>query len=218
MRIAQLAPDFEQRQRGLMLRRVPSFADALEENPAPRRLGDVRLRYEPGRLLGESVPPSYWRRQLPGLCLGLAAVSAAGAVGGILLGGGGSSTPVTPMALGVLATALLGFALHLEGRLGRRRFVLHFRTERLRLEQLRWAPGSTRTEWVLFDEVSAVDVVQRPNGRYALVVRWSAGEGTPERSEVLVEHIGTQEQEGLLRVWRMLHNAFGLRGAGLAGE
>jgi hypothetical protein len=113
---------------------VASFAEALEENPAPRRLGDVRLRYEPGRLLGESLPPSCWRRQLPGAGL----------------------------VLGMVAVALVGFALQLEAQLGRRRFVLHFPTVR-------------------------------------------------------VEHIGAKEQEALLRVWRLLHNTFGLRGAGLAG-
>jgi hypothetical protein len=52
--------------------------------------------------------------------------------------------------------------------------------------------------------VSSVDVVERAPGRYALV-------------EVLVEHIGANEQEALLRVWRPRHNAFGFKGAGLAG-
>jgi hypothetical protein len=229
-RIAQLASDFEQRSKRPMLRAVASFADALEENPAPRQLGDVRLRYEPGRLLGESLPPSPWSRQVPGLLVALGAGCALGAVLGLLLGTGARSTPVVPWALGLLAAALVGQALRLEGRLGRRRFVLHFPSERLRLEQLRWAPGATRALWVLFDEVTAVEVVQRPDGTYALVVCWGAGEAPgpapgqarkPERAprrEVLVEHIGAHEQEALVRVWRLLHNAFGLRGAGLAGD
>ncbi|WP_082175973.1 hypothetical protein [Archangium gephyra] len=198
---------------------MASFTDALEENPAPRRLGDVRLRYEPGRLLGESLPPSFWRRQLPGFCLVLAALCTAGAVVGVLLGGDEAVASV-PLGLGVVAVALVGFALQLEGQLGRRRFVLHFPTERLRLERLRWAPGATRAEWVPFDEVTSVDVVERAPGRYALVVAWRPGDKDSReetRREVLVEHIGAHEQEALLRVWRLLHNAFGLRGAGLAG-
>ena len=204
-----------------MLGAVASFTEALEENPAPRRLGDVRLRYEPGRLLGESLPPSFWRRQLPGACLVLAALCTAGAVVGVLLGGDGAVSSV-PLALGMVAVALVGFALQLEGQLGRRRFGLHFSTERLRLERLRWAPGATRAEWVPFDEVTSVDVVERAPGRYALVVVWHPGGKDPQRQEeprreVLVEHIGAHEQEALLRVWRLLHNAFGLRGAGLAG-
>lgn len=202
-----------------MLGAVASFAEALEENPAPKRLGDVRLRYEPGRLLGESLPPSFWRRQLPGFCLVLAALCTAGAVVGVLLGGDRAVATI-PLALGMVAVALVGFALQLEGQLGRRRFVLHFPTERLRLERLRWAPGATRAEWVPFDEVTSVDVVERAPGRYALVVAWRPGGKDSQeetRREVLVEHIGAHEQEALLRVWRLLHNAFGLRGAGIAG-
>jgi hypothetical protein len=116
----------------------------------------------------------------------------------------------------VVSAALVGFALRLEGQLGRRRFVLHFRSERLRVEQLRWAPGATRKEWVPFDEVTAVEVVERAPGRYALMVVWRAGEKGEPRRAVLVEHIGSGEEEALFRVWRLLHNAFGLRGAGLA--
>jgi len=202
---------------------VASFTEALEDNPAPRRLGDVWLRYEPGRLLGESRTPSYWKRQLPTLCLGLAVLLTLGMLVGLGVDDGRHALG-TFWVPGLLAAALVGLALRLEGQLGRRRFVLHFRAERLRLEQLRWAPGATRAEWVPFDEVTAVEVVERPDGRYALVVVWrpagEAGEGGEEqepRREVLVEHIGAREQEALLRVWRMLHNAFGLRGAGLAG-
>jgi hypothetical protein len=190
-----------------MLEDVASFADALEDNPAPRRLGDVRLRYEPGRLLGESQPPSFWRRLWPGVCLVLAAGCAVGALVG---------EPPVSMVLGVLTVALVGLALRLEGQLGRRRFVLHFPSERLRLERLRWAPGATRAQWVPFDEVTAVEVVERAAKHYALVVVWrAAGEEQPRR-EVLVERIPASEQEALVRVWRLLHNAFGLRGAGLA--
>jgi hypothetical protein len=149
----------------------------------------------------------------------LAALCTAGAVVGVLLGGDGAVGSI-PLTLGMVAVALVGFALQLEGQLGRRRFVLHFSTERLRLERLRWAPGATRAEWVHFDEVTSVDVVERAPGRYALVVAWRPGgkESKEEpRREVLVEHIGAHEQQALLRVWRLLHNAFGLRGAGLAG-
>ena len=216
LRIAQLASDFEGRRVVSMLGRVASFADALEENPAPRRLGDVRLRYEPGRLLGESLPPPFLQRQLPGACLVLAALCAAGAVGAVLWGSGGERLPPLPVGLGVLSAALVGFALRLEGQLGRRRFVLHFPSERLRVEQLRWAPGATQKEWVPFDAVTAVEVVERVPRRYALVVVWRAGEKEGPRRAVLVDHIGASEEEALFRVWRLLHNAFGLRGAGLA--
>lgn len=197
---------------------MASFSDALEDNPAPRQLGDVWLRYEPGRLLGESRAPSSWKRLLPTVCMGMAVPLTLLVLVGAWVAGARQGVGLFWVP-GLLAAALVGLALWLEGQLGRRRFVLHFRSERLRLERLRWAPGATRAEWVPFDEVTAVEVVERPDGRYALVVVWRAGnkEEAPPRREVLVEHIHQGEQEALLRVWRMLHNAFGLRGAGLAG-
>jgi hypothetical protein len=148
----------------------------------------------------------------------LAALCTGGSVLGVLLGDGQEGLPALPTSLGVTAAALVGFALRLEGQLGRRRFVLHFPSERLRVEKLRWAPGATRRQWVPFDEVCAVEVVERSPRRYALVVAWRPSDGKETRRAVLVEHIGTGEEEALFRVWRLLHNAFGLRGAGLAGE
>jgi hypothetical protein len=196
---------------------VASFTEALEDNPAPRRLGDVSLRYEPGRLLGESQAPSPWHRQRPALGLALAAVLAVGALGSLLVQDGARATPGVAGILGLLAAGLVGLALWLEGQLGRRRFVLHFRSERLRLERLRWAPGATHRHWVPFDDVTAVEVEERGPSRYALWVVWREGEQRTRR-ELLVDHIPAQQQEALFRIWRLLHNAFGLRGAGLAGE
>lgn len=191
-----------------------SFAQALAENLVPRSLGDVRLRFEAGRLVGESLPPDMPRRLLPVLALALAGFSALACIVLLALRPGDFGAP---LALGVVATACVGWALHLEGRLGRRRFVLHFHTETLRLETLRWAPGGSRTERVPFDAVTAVETVQQPSGLYTLVVRWRAGpeEAEPRRA-VLVDAVTRAEEEALFRVWRMLHNAFGLRGAGLA--
>lgn len=197
-----------------MLAAVASFEDALLDNRVPRLLGDVRLRYDGGRLVGESLPPPWERRVLPGLCVGVAVGCAAGAV--VLVGQEGGRLPVAAAALGLVAAALVGVALWVEARLGRRRFVLHFRSEELRLERLAWAPGATRAQVVPFDAVRAVHVVERPGARHALVVEYAKeGEGT-ERA-VLVEGVRPSEAPALQRVWRMLSNAFGLRGAGLAG-
>ncbi len=147
----------------------------------------------------------------------LAALCAAGAVGVVLWGSGTERLPALPLGMGVLAAALVGFALRLEGQLGRRRFVLHFHTERLRVEQLRWAPGATRTEWVPFDEVCAVEMVERAPAALRARGGVAPGRGGAElRRAVLVEDVGAGEEEALFRVWRLLHNAFGLRGAGLA--
>ncbi len=202
-----------------------SFAQALAENPVPRSLGDVRLRLEAGRLVGESLPPDMLRRMLPVLALVLASGCALACITLLVLR---PSELTVPLVLGLVAGAFVGAALHLEGRLGRRRFVLHFHTETLRLDTLRWAPGASRTQWVHFDAVTAVETVEQPSGNYSLVVCWRDKPPAPEdaqdpeaaeravRRAVLVAHVLRAEEEGLFRVWRMLHNAFGLRGAGLA--
>jgi len=193
----------------------PSFSHALEENPAPRRLGDVRLRFESGRLIGESLPPAFSRRLLPLMCLVGATACALGAVACLLL----EPTQSLPLAalLSGLCVGLVGAALWLEARLGRRRFVLHFLPRTLRLEYLAWAPSTTRAAWVPFARVQAVEVLERAPQRYALVVDWQL-EGQPPQRAVLAEGITALEEEALLRVWRLLMNAFGLKGAGLAGE
>jgi hypothetical protein len=193
---------------------VASFEDALLDNRVPSRLGDVRLRYDGGRLVGESLPPPWERRLWPALCVGVAVGCTLGAA--VLVGREGGTVPVASLALALLAMALVGLALRLESRLGRRRFVLHFRSESLRVEHLAWTPGATRAERVPFDAVKAVHVLERPGPRYALVVEY-APEGGPARRALLVEGVRPAEGETLHRVWRMLSNAFGLRGAGLAG-
>ncbi|MFL5345898.1 MAG: hypothetical protein ACJ8AT_14000 [Hyalangium sp.] len=187
-----------------------SFADALVENRIPPRLGDVLLRYDEGRLVGESLPPSWERRLLPELCLWLAAACGVGSLALLVLA---PSHYGVPAALGLAAAALIGYALRLEARLGRRRFVLHFATETLRLDRLSWAPSATRTQAIPFDDVTAVEVVQRPSGHYAIIVTWKAGPENKreERRAALVEQVRPSEAATLERVWRMLHNAFGLK-------
>ncbi|NTX04033.1 hypothetical protein [Myxococcus sp. CA040A] len=197
-----------------MLPSVASFEDALLENRVPPLLGDVRLRYDGGRLLGESLPPRWERRMLPGLCVGVAVGCALGAA--VMVGLEKGAFPITAGTLALVAAALVGVALRFEARLGRRRFVLHFRSETLRLERLAWTPGATRSELVPFDAVRAVHLVERPGPRYALVVEYAPEGAQPQRA-VLVEDVRRSEGESLHRMWRVLSNAFGLRGAGLAG-
>ena len=66
--------------------------------------------------------------------------------------------------------------------------------------------------------MTAVDALQRPSGHYFIRVTWKAApknkgsqEPREERSAVLVDQIRPSEEETLRRVWRMLHNAFGLK-------
>ncbi len=183
-----------------------SFADALKDNRIPQRVGDIRLRYDEGRLIGESLPPPMERRLWPDLCLLLGACCGLGSIALLLLIPG---VYMAPVALGLASAAFVGCAFRLEAQLGRRRFVLHFHTETLRLERLTWAPRAVRMETVRFDDVTAVQVVQRPSGHYAVIVVWRQDE--QERREALVEHARPSEGDTLHRVWRMLHNAFGLK-------
>jgi hypothetical protein len=193
-----------------------SFADALVENRIPPRLGDVRLRYDEGRMIGESLPPTFGQRLGPELCLLLGASCGVGSLVLLVLA---PSHYGAPAVLALAAAVLVGYALRREARLGRRRFVLHFATEALRLERLSWAPSATRTETIPFDDVTAVQMVQRPSGHYAIVVTWKAKVGPKvgpkeqleERRAPLVEQVRPSEEETLYRVWRMLHNAFGLK-------
>jgi hypothetical protein len=191
-----------------------SFEDALRENQVPPLLGDVRLYYDEGRLVGESRPPPWLWRLVPSLCLGLGGVLAV--VGAVLLLADASRMPGGGAALLVLAGLLVGGALAVESRLRRRRFVLHFKTESLRLDTLSWARRGTRTQTLPFDDVRAVHIVQPPSGGYSLVVEYGPKEA-PRRA-LLVSGVRPSEGETLHRVWRMLHNAFGLSGAGLAGR
>jgi len=157
-------------------------------------------------MVGESLPPSGGRRLWPELCLLLAAACGVGSLSLLVVA---PSHYTTPAILGLGAAALIGYALRLEAILGRRRFVLHFYTETLRLDRLAWAPSATRTEAIPFDDVTAVEVIQRPEGHYAIRVVWKSG--PEERRAVLVDHVRPSEAETLQRVWRMLHNAFGLK-------
>jgi hypothetical protein len=161
-------------------------------------------------MIGESLPPTLGQRLVPELCVLLAAACG---LGSLTLLGVEPSHYGTPAALGLGAAAFIGYALRMEARLGRRRFVLHFATETLRLERLAWAPSATRTETIPFDDVTAVHVVQRPTGHYAILIVYQAGppKRREERRAVLVEQARPGEAETLHRVWRMLHNAFGLK-------
>ncbi|EAU64325.1 hypothetical protein STIAU_4781 [Stigmatella aurantiaca DW4/3-1] len=166
-------------------------------------------------MVGESRPPSWPRRLLPELCLLLAALCALGSLGTLL---SAPSHLGAPIAWGLLAGACVGLGLRLEGRLARRRFVLHFRSETLRLEHLTWAPGTTRTQVIPFDDVTSVEVVHRPaSGRRALLVAWRVTPEQPSRQAALVEHILESEEETLRRVSRMLRNAFGLKASAPGG-
>ena len=178
------------------------------ENRVPSRVGDLRLRSEPGRLIGESVPPG-WTAQprpvpVPGRSPG---TGAAGADVTLLTGPGTSLLPVL-LPVG-LAALLVWVAARLDALAGRRRFVLHFASELLRLELLpRSGRGRPLHAEIAFDDVTAVEVVEELPGGLGLRLTWTV-EGTSRR-QWLLRGARAAEGESLYRIWRMLRNAFGL--------
>jgi hypothetical protein len=186
------------------------FSEVLEQSPMPRRVGDVRLRYEPSLLIGEA------RRRpglLPTLALAVGAACGLGAVVALLLPASAGPTEALALTLGVGCVLMLGMGVALEARARAvRRFVLNFATESLRLERPSRARGRPQTWVVHFDCVREVEVVSRPDGSYALRVEYAPEPGSPEtRVEVLVNGARPEEIDTLRRVWRLLRNSFGLR-------
>lgn len=189
-----------------------SFDEALSENRVPPRVGDLRLRSEPGRLIGETSrndrPLPWLPLLLRSLALGLGLI----AVARILMG---ESWPPA-----VVQVALAGGALFLAARLdvqgARRRFVLHFANELLRIESLPPGGGVPRHEAIPFDSVISVDMVEELGSGLGIRLHWR--EGDAERTELLLRGARPSEGESVHRVWRMLRNAFGLDGTSLPGD
>jgi hypothetical protein len=182
------------------------FAQALEAHPAPRRLGDVALRYEPSMLIGEADRPP----RTPAAATALVAALAVGlaTVGAALLDVGDGSL----LALGVTAAATFALTIWLEQRDRRqRRFVCNFETNSLRLDFSTPIAGRPRTLVVHFDGVRALGVLAQGDGRFALAVDFvPAPEAPGLLREVLVAHVPARALEELERLERVLHGAFGL--------
>lgn len=183
------------------------FAQALEAHPPVRRLGDVQLHYEDSRFTGVSQPPPWSHRLWPGISLALGLGFTL--LCAFFLARAPGLLPMSVWIPGLLALACVSLALWLEGRLGRRRFVLHFRSEQLRLETLRWSPSRKDSHQIPFDDVRAVECMKEPSGECALQVRFR--EGDREATHLLIARIPPAEHEELLRVWRLLQHAFGLK-------
>ncbi len=185
-----------------------SFERALAQNPPPSgRVGDVSLRYDPPVLVGETARgPGRGRlaadvAMLGALGAGLAAVAA-------LVSGSGTGWPAALAAVGG-GLFLLSGALERRAR-GRRRFLLHFGTETLRLD----LPGGLRgptTQTVPFDAVTDLYVLVGADGVHALWVELTVREDHPPVARLLVDGVPEAESEGLRRLWTTLRAAFGLR-------
>jgi hypothetical protein len=177
------------------------FERALERNIPVRAVGDVRLRYDSGLLIGElrKRPTKGLADAVLILTVGLGSIDAWLALG-----------PGPLWAAAGLAGVTLGLAVWtsvLERRAAvRRRFVLNFQTETLRLDFADARTGSPRTEMVPFDDVEKVVCATGRKGKQELRVHYRVAEqGT--KSSVLVSDAGAREVLDLQRVERLLRNA-----------
>lgn len=188
-----------------------SFERALQENRPPRSVGDVTLLYESPVLVGESRPRPARMRLLPELLfvaalgLGLSAVA--------LLVTGSADGVGAPAGLALGAMFLVVLAARADrGVRQRRRFVLHFADETLRLD----LPGDLRRRGhslrLSFDDVRDVYVLERHDGRFSLVVEVQH-EGEASKPALLVDEVQPSETEELKRLWLTLRAAFGIRPA-----
>lgn len=193
-----------------------SFERALRSNPPPSgRVGDVWLRYDPPVLVGETRHAPARARLLPELVMGGALAAGLAAVAlllglGELSAAGGAATWVAG-AFAAIGGGLFLLSNALERRArGRRRFVLHFGTETLRLDTSGGVRGPiSRT--VHFDAVRDLYVLVGTGGRHTLVVDVEVRAGKPPLSVVMVDGVSEAEADELQRVWTTLRAAFGLR-------
>ncbi|MDP3502321.1 MAG: hypothetical protein Q8S33_18445 [Myxococcales bacterium] len=180
-----------------------SFRQALADNPAPAKLGDVSLRYEPSILVGETRAGHLtWKPP---------ALSALG--GGLVLAAVAALVFVDSLwsvsaLLSLAAAAFLG-SVRLS-RLERRKrgFVVNFATTTLRLDFVTPLAGKPRTLLVPFDDVKAVGLVQQADGRSCLTIDFVM---EPEvLREALAAFITDDELVQAHRLVRVLEGAFGL--------
>ncbi|MEW6434526.1 MAG: hypothetical protein AB1730_23750 [Myxococcota bacterium] len=182
------------------------FADTLAAHPAPTRLGDIALRYEPSMLIGETpkVPPS-----LRPTAVWLGGISSLVISVGLLL----MNAPIAPIVimagLGAVGIGANVWLERVDKR--RRRFVANFATNSLRLDFVTPFAGRPRTLVVPFDSVKDVQLLDQGGGQSCLTVDFVPLVGRPQvLREVLAAFIPEAQREGAERLERVLKGAFGL--------
>lgn len=194
--------------------RQTAFAQALQAHPAPRRLGDVALRYAPSMLIGEADPPPRTLATasafLVSCALTLSTVAAALT--------DASDRALVTLGLGAVAAFALTGVLEQRDR-RHRGFVCNFETNSLRLDFSTPIAGRARTLVVHFDGVRSVQVQAQGEGRFLLTVDFVTDpDDAKVLREVLAAHVPARALEALERLQRVLQGAFGLGpAAGVAG-
>jgi len=182
------------------------FEEALAQNPAPSRVGDVALRYEPSMLIGEAdrTPRglTFMAVLVSGIAFGL------GALGALFT----RTSTETLAGLSLLTAAAFFTAAQLDQRARRqRRFILNFGTTSLRLDFSTPIRSQPRTLVVHFDGVRDCALVTQGNGQLAVTVDFVMSAVSVEvLREVMVANIPLAEEETAVRLHRVLKGAFGL--------
>ena len=180
-----------------------SFEQALEANPLPVRLGDVKLVYETSLWVGKADKPV--RGLLANVALVVGAAFSVGTLWAII-------TRADHLTLGLfLLPCLLGFggAAWLEQRERRQRsFVVDFHDHLLRLDFSTPLTGMPRTVRLAFDDVKELSLEEQGFGLKVLTVDFEARGGLFR--EVLAAGITAKQLDDAQRVRRMLRAAVGL--------
>lgn len=183
-----------------------SFQDALATNPAPRRLGDVAVRYEPSLLIGEADVAPRGLSFAAVLVVGTA--FALGTAGSLVTDA--SNTVVGLCALGTGVAFFVGVQLDQRAR-RQRRFVLNFGTTSLRLDFSTPITHHPRTMVVHFDGVKDCALITQGDGQLAITVDFVPTPDSPQvLREVLVANIPEADEAPAARLHRTLTAAFGL--------
>jgi hypothetical protein len=185
------------------------FQEALVNNPAPRTIGNVRLRYEESMLFGDGVHRWSWRAWIPELLLVSGFAFALLSVGLLLLPG---TTTTSPVILGVLAALVVLAAVRVDSlRSTPLRFVLNFLTETLFVD----APGTGRFRRqglaIPFDDVTAVNVVTSSDAGETFQLEVSVKSTKGPTTIVLLSEVAEARLDELQRFAHTLHAAFGIR-------
>lgn len=176
------------------------FEEALLGHPLPRRVGDVSFRFEDNLLIGEGDRDR--RADAVGQILWVGGIAAG--LGCLVTLVGGALSPA--VVFGVAAAGCVVAAGFADQRARtRRRFVLNFEDETLRVD--RWARLRPRTDRVPFDAVRAVELRPGPAGG----ALWVSLQHQEMNEEVLfVRAIRGGDQDTAQRLRRILRGAFGL--------
>ena len=169
----------------------------------PRRLGNIRLRYDAELLIGERVPPLDAGALVPDVLVLTGLAAGVVAVATLVAPGLRKDHVWGTLIAAVLAAAATIAGLVLGGlRRGRRGFVVNFDQHTVRVDE----PGGLRirsaTTLVPFRDVQAVQVVERYPGSWALAL------ALKEREVLLLDSAREGELDQLDRLCRMLEASF----------